>query len=115
MAVWQNCGIYTEPIIDEQAVHSMEHGAVWIAYQPQLNGAVVQTLQNQARGNAFVLMAPYVGLSHPVVLTAWGLQLRLNDPADPRIGQFVRAYANGPQTPEKGAKCSGGVGSPLTR
>ncbi len=115
MSVWQNCGIYEEPVIDEQAVHSMEHGAVWIAYQPNLALPAVQQLRGHARGNAYVLMAPYPGLSHPIVLTAWGLQLRLNDVNDSRIATFVRKYANGPQTPEKGARCSGGVGSPVER
>lgn len=115
VSVWQNCGIYEEPVIDEQAVHSMEHGAVWIAYQPSLALPAVQKLRSYARGNAYVLMSPYPGLSHAVVLTAWGLQLRLIDVNDPRIALFVSKHANGPQTPEKGARCSGGVGSPVER
>ncbi len=115
VSVWQNCGIYEEPVIDEQAVHSMEHGAVWIAYQPSLALPAVQKLRSYARGNAYVLMSPYPGLSHAVAITAWGLQLRLTDVNDPRIALFVSKHANGPQTPEKGARCSGGVGSPVER
>ncbi|HZY44457.1 MAG TPA: DUF3105 domain-containing protein, partial [Anaerolineae bacterium] len=33
---WLNCGIYDQPVRTENAVHSMEHGAVWITYQPDL-------------------------------------------------------------------------------
>src|SRR5512147_779581 len=30
--VWQNCGIYDQPLKNENMLHAMEHGAVWITY-----------------------------------------------------------------------------------
>lgn len=111
--IWQNCGIYATPLVNENAVHSMEHGAVWIAYQPDLAASAVEQLRNQVRGKAYTLLAPYPGLSSPVVATAWGLQLKLTDPSDPRLAQFIKSYAAGPQTPEPGAACSGGLGNPI--
>jgi hypothetical protein len=112
-AVWQNCGIYDQPVRNENAVHSLEHGAVWIAYRPDLPEAAVQTLRNLARGRSHVLVSPYPDLPHPVVATAWGLQLPLQEAADARLPVFISRYEKGPQTPEPGAVCTGGTGTPI--
>lgn len=110
--VWQNCGIYTAPVINEHAVHSLEHGAVWITYQPSLNASAIASLRDQVRGQSYVLLSPYPGLPAPIVLSAWGIQLKVTKANDPRIAQFLSTYSQGPQTPEPGAPCSGGVGTP---
>lgn len=110
-AQWQSCAVYDEPIDTWRAVHSMEHGAVWITYNPALDASEVASLAALADGQDYVLMSPLPDLTSPVVLTAWGLQLELPSADDPRAAQFVAAYANGPQTPEPGAPCVGGVDS----
>ena len=109
--IWQNCGFYSKPVRNEHAVHSMEHGAVWITYAPDLPEDQVEKLKSLTL-KSYVLVSPYPGLPAPVVASAWGKQLRLNSANDPRLAQFVRAYRLGPQNPEPGAPCSGGVGSP---
>jgi hypothetical protein len=116
--VWQNCGVYDQPVPIDMAVHSLEHGAVWITYRPDLPDAQVQTLRGLARGQSYVLLTPWAAdapaLPSPVVATAWGLQLKVDSAADSRLGDFVRKYANGTQTPEPGARCDrGGTGNPL--
>jgi len=111
-AVWLNCGIYTSPVANENAVHSMEHGAVWITYQPTLPTADVTTLQHAAAGKSYVILSPYSGIPAPVVASAWGVQLRLTGASDPKLAQFINYYQQGPQTPEAGSPCSGGTGSP---
>ncbi len=112
-SVWQNCGIYDQPVRNENAVHSLEHGAVWLAYRPNLPASAVDTLRSLARGHDHVILAPYPNLPHAVVATAWGLQLPVEDASDPRLSLFVSRYENGPQTPEPGAVCSGGTGTPI--
>jgi predicted small secreted protein len=109
--IWQNCGFYSKPVRDENAVHSMEHGAVWITYAPDLPKDQVEKIKSLTQ-KSYVLASPYPGLPAPLVASAWGKQLRLNSTNDPRLEQFVRAYRQGPQTPEPGAPCRGGVGSP---
>jgi hypothetical protein len=113
-AVWQNCGVYDQPVRNENAVHSLEHGAVWITYRPDLPEAAIQTLRNLARGRSHVLVSPYPDLPHPVVATAWGLQLPLQEASDARLPVFISRYEKGPQTPEPGALCTGGTGTPIT-
>jgi hypothetical protein len=112
-AIWQNCGIYDGPIANENAVHSMEHGAVWLAYRPDLAAADVELLRTLGRGHSHVLIAPYTGLTEPVVATAWGKQLRPTTFDSEQLTQFVAMYEQGPQTPEPGAPCDGKLGKPI--
>jgi hypothetical protein len=111
--VWQNCGYYDQPVHDENAVHSLEHGAVWITYSPNLPQDQVEHLRDIAENETYVLVSPRDGLPSPVVASAWGKQLRLDDAEDPDLERFIGAYEQGPQTPEKGAVCTGGIGQPV--
>ncbi|MFP5318910.1 MAG: DUF3105 domain-containing protein [Acidimicrobiia bacterium] len=112
-ATWQNCGFYSSPVVSELAVHSMEHGAVWIVFRPSLPSDQVALLRQLAQ-RPYVLVSPWVDeeIPTPVVASAWGLQLRADAATDPAVAAFVQAYANGPQTPERGAPCTGAFGSP---
>ena len=111
--IWQNCGIYDEPVLAKNAVHSMEHGAVWITYRPDLPAGDVDRLRDTVQGEPYVLLTPYEGLKSPVVLTAWGIQLEVDEANDDRIATFIERYEQGPQTPEPGATCQDGTGSPI--
>lgn len=111
--VWQNCGVYDKPIANVNAVHSMEHGAVWITYQPDLSAADVDQLRQLAHRHSYVVLSPYPGLSSPVVATAWGVQLQASGVNDSRLSTFLNKYEQGSQTPELGAACTGGIGNPL--
>lgn len=108
--VWQNCGVYDQEVEIKHALHSLEHGAVWITYQPELPADEIQKLAQYATNQSYILVSPYPGLQSPIVLTAWGVQLELETAFDERITEFIAAYQNGPQTPEPGATCAGGTG-----
>ena len=111
-AAWQNCGVYTAPVPNENAVHSLEHGAVWITYQPELAADELASLQALTRGSSFRLLSPYPGLDSPIVVSAWGYQLKLDRAGDARLGDFIEKYEQNPLGPEPGGLCTGGVGSP---
>ena len=108
-----NCGIYDQPVPNENAVHSLEHGAVWVTYQPDLPQAQVDKLRQMVRGHSHLLLSPYPGLPQPVVASGWGVQLQLPGANDPRLARFLKKYEQGPQTREPGAECSGGTGKPI--
>ncbi|MEV8630433.1 DUF3105 domain-containing protein [Streptosporangium sp. NPDC051023] len=106
---WQNCGIYDQPINSENAVHSMEHGAVWITYQPDLPKEQVAKLKELA-SKEYMLLSPYPGLPAKVIASSWNKQLKLDSVDDPRLPKYVAKYRNNStETPEFGASCSGGV------
>ncbi|NAZ81017.1 DUF3105 domain-containing protein [Kineococcus sp. R8] len=109
---WLNCGIYDAPVRSENAVHSMEHGAVWITYRPDLPAEQVEALREEVEGEPYTLLSPYPGLPSPVVLSAWNTQLPVTDAEDPRVGAFLAKYVQGAQTPEPGALCTNGTGTP---
>ena len=111
--VWQNCGFYDASIANENGVHSLEHGAVWITYRPDLPIEQVDAVRRLTHGQTHVLVSPYPGLPAPVVASAWGRQLRLDSAGDPRLEQFVRAFQLGSSAPERGAPCTGGTGEPM--
>lgn len=107
--VWAACNgvVYDTAVRSENVVHSLEHGAVWITYDPDVvSGPALDALRARVDGQQYMVLSPYPGLDQPVSLQSWGHQLKLTDPADPRIDQFVTALRINPNThPEFGASC----------
>ncbi|MHA7240511.1 DUF3105 domain-containing protein [Arthrobacter sp. TMS1-12-1] len=110
--VWTNCGVYTEPLPNENSVHSMEHGAVWITYNPDIGQAEIDKLTELVGKRSYVLLSPYPDLDSPVAASAWGVQLKVDSADDPRLSTFLTKYIQGEQTREPGAACSGGITPP---
>ncbi|MBJ8340812.1 DUF3105 domain-containing protein [Antrihabitans sp. YC3-6] len=107
---WATCTgiVYPLPIRSETAVHSLEHGAVWITYNRDLlSQADIDALETQVSGQPYTLMSPYPGMSSAVSLQSWGRQLQLEGIEDDRIDQFVTALRQNPTiSPEPGASCA---------
>lgn len=108
----QQCAVYTEPIASEHAVHSLEHGAVWVTYQPDLPQDQVDVLAGLVQGDPYRMLSPFPGLDSPVSLQAWGRSVSAESATDPVVQEFLDAYTTGPQTQEPGAQCGGGPDFP---
>jgi hypothetical protein len=106
--VWMNAGVYTRPIPTARAVHNLEHGAVWITYDPNLPASEVEQLTAfvtkqslipedlssfgiTGAKNRYVDLSPWATstLPSPIVISSWGYQLHVTSPTDPRLQQFV--------------------------
>ncbi|WP_298865215.1 DUF3105 domain-containing protein [uncultured Microbacterium sp.] len=109
--VWLNCGAYSDPVPNENAVHSMEHGAVWVTYDPNLSEEDLSTLRAKLP-STYVALSPYESLPAPIVLSGWNAQLQVEDAGDERIGAFLEEYWRGQNAPEPGAPCTGGLDAP---
>ncbi|MFD0144319.1 MULTISPECIES: DUF3105 domain-containing protein [unclassified Streptomyces] len=111
--VWQNCDgdVYKTKIAEMNAVHSLEHGAVWVTYSKKAAEAEVKKLAEKVGKTPYSLMSPVDDQSGAIMLSAWGKQVTVDSASDPRVDAFFTKYVQGPQTPEPGAACTGGVGA----
>jgi len=107
--IWADCEgtVYPKQIANENAVHDLEHGAVWITYKPGLPADQLDVLTKLVAGQPYTLLTPYEGLKTNVSLQAWGYQLFVDSATDPRVQKFITALRlNQKNTPELGASCS---------
>ncbi len=105
---WADCTgtVYPEQIRSENAVHSLEHGAIWITYRPGLSQGDVDKLKEKVEGTDYMLLSPYEGLKTAVSLQAWGFQLFVDSVDDERIDEFIDDLRlNSTTVPEFGASC----------
>lgn len=108
-STWAACDgrVYDQAVRNENMVHSLEHGTVWITYNPdRISGSALDSLRGRVQGQDYLMLSPYPGLDSPISLQSWGHQLKLDDPEDERIDQFIRSLRINAYTyPEPGASC----------
>ncbi|MER7682467.1 MULTISPECIES: DUF3105 domain-containing protein [unclassified Streptomyces] len=109
--VWMNCNgdVYTKPVNNMNAVHSLEHGAVWVTYNGKASDADVKALAEKVKKTPYTLMSPVADQKDPVMLSAWGKQRTVTGASDPAVNSFFSEFVQGKQTPEPGAACTNGL------
>ncbi|GGW42761.1 DUF3105 domain-containing protein [Streptomyces griseoloalbus] len=109
--VWMNCNgdVYTDEINNTNAVHSLEHGAVWVTYNASADKADVDALAAKVKKTPYTLMSPVDDQKDPILLTAWGHQRAVTGADDPDVDAFLEKFVQGQQTPEPGAACTNGL------
>lgn len=109
---WLNCGVYDQPQQNENAVHSLEHGAVWVTYDAaRVSGDELATLRSLLP-STYAILSPYEGLPSPIVVSGWNTQLKVDSASDPRIAEFFEEYWRSQNAPEPNAACTGAYDAP---
>ncbi len=110
-------GIYDHALFDEQLVHNLEHGYVWVSYNPKLVGSDLSQASSEAGLNASgkevvnslkdivnkdkwkVVLEPRDKDDSMIALAAWGRVLKLDSPDYNKIKDFIKTYRDtGPET-----------------
>jgi hypothetical protein len=101
------CKIYENEVVDESAVHSLEHGAVWVTYKDKTNTSLRDQLTAliKEEGSGKILLSPRAKNESAIGLASWGRVLNLDSFDKQKIADYIRLYRNGKATPEPLAPC----------
>lgn len=93
-------GFYDEPLRDEQLIHNLEHGHIWIAYRPDVSDEVKARLKEITEKEDWkVVAAPREANDAKIACVAWGRILKMDEPNYQKIEDFIKTYRN--RGPEK--------------
>jgi len=92
---------YDKELPDEQLVHNLEHGHVWIAYKPNPSSEIIDILKDFSGGN--IVVTPRSKNDTDIALAAWGrldkFNIEANEIDRQRIKDFISRYQNrGPES-----------------
>jgi hypothetical protein len=108
-ATWAACNgvVYAVAVRNENMVHTLEHGAIWITYNPDTIAAGdLDILKALVTGKQYITLSPYPSLSSKISLQAWRHQLMLDSASDARVREFITALQRNPNTtPEVNGTC----------
>ncbi|MFB6212733.1 MAG: DUF3105 domain-containing protein [Candidatus Magasanikbacteria bacterium] len=97
-------GVYSKPLPDEQLVHNLEHGGIWISYKPKkVSSSTLDQMKNLAQKytNA-VILTPRSKNDSPIAVASWGRLMKLKKFQRKKVEKFIKANIN--NSPEKMAQ-----------
>lgn len=93
-------GVSESEIPDEQAIHNLEHGGIWLTYGPSLDSETVNKLRELVKSyRSKVLLTPRAKNDFKMAAAAWGKLDTMDSFEEGRIRAFIGQFIN--QGPEK--------------
>ncbi|QQG45141.1 MAG: DUF3105 domain-containing protein [Candidatus Sungiibacteriota bacterium] len=94
-------GIYKEELPDENLIHNLEHGGVWISYKPGISEEIRKKLEGffEKYGRK-IIVEPRSKNDLDIALVAWNRLDKFNasDFSEERVDRFIKAFRNkGPE------------------
>jgi hypothetical protein len=87
-------GFSAEEIADENAVHNLEHGGIWISYK-NLDDESVSILEEIARRNkTSVIVSPRESNDSNIAVASWGRLMKLDAVDEELINEFIKRNKN---------------------
>ncbi|MBI4050336.1 MAG: DUF3105 domain-containing protein [Candidatus Doudnabacteria bacterium] len=92
-------GVYDQELPDEQLIHNLEHGGIWISYKDPSQTALVNALKEIVQDYPTkVILTPRPANDAAIAMAAWGRLLQLDAVDEKEIKAFIKAYMNrGPE------------------
>lgn len=102
-------GFRDKEISDQNIIHNLEHGDIWIAYKPNISEALKKELKQFS--GAKVIITPRQANDTDIALASWGrldtFDIEGGILPKQRIKDFIKRYLN--KGPERVIGASGGI------
>ena len=86
-------GVYQNELPDEQLVHKLEHGGIWISYKG-IDTTTKSSLEKITQTHAKIIIEPREKDDAPIVLVSWGQLLKLQMYDEQKILDFIKTNSN---------------------
>lgn len=87
-------GVYPSPLKDEQAVHNLEHGGIWISYK-DIDDQTKEQLETIAKANSgSVILSPRPDGEAKISLASWTRLEKLDSYDEGKILEFIKSNKN---------------------
>ena len=86
-------GVYQTELPDEQLVHNLEHGGIWISYK-SLDAETKAELEAIGKSTTKVIVEPRAKNDTTIALASWGRLLKLSAFDAEKIREFIATNKN---------------------